>query len=89
MNATVAEATVVRSEGRYFYVWMAGISVAIAFGGFIPTFWFKIAAGTFHAPPLVYVHGALFFTWTVFFSCRPPWWPRAARRTTALGDWRA
>jgi hypothetical protein len=56
-----------RSEGRYFYLWMAGISVFVAFGGFIPTFWAKVAAGTFHAPPMIYVHGALLFSWTLFY----------------------
>lgn len=60
MNTAVAGALPARSEGRYFYLWMAGVCVCVAFGGFILTFWSKVAAGTFHAPPMVYVHGALF-----------------------------
>lgn len=67
MNSTVAGTLPVRSEGRYFYLWMAGICVFVAFGGFIPTFWAKLAAGTFNAPPMVYVHGAVLFTWTIFY----------------------
>lgn len=67
MNTTVAGALPARSENRYFYLWMAGAFVVVAFGGFTPTFWAKVAAGTFHAPPMVYVHGALFFTWTLFY----------------------
>jgi hypothetical protein len=67
VNTAVAGAMPARSEGRYFYLWMAGISVFVAFGGFIPTFWAKVAAGTFHAPPMIYVHGALLFSWTLFY----------------------
>jgi hypothetical protein len=67
MNATVATATRVPSESRYFYLWMAGAFVAVAFGGFIPTFWAKLAGGTFRAPPIVYIHGMLLFTWTCFY----------------------
>lgn len=50
-----------------FYVWMAGIFVLIAFGGFIPTYWAKVAAGTFDGRPILHVHGLLFSGWTVFF----------------------
>jgi hypothetical protein len=67
VNTAVAGALPARSEGRYFYLWMAGACVLIAFGGFTPTFWAKVAVGTFNAPPMVYVHGALFFTWTLFY----------------------
>jgi hypothetical protein len=67
VNTAVAGALPVRSQGHYFYLWMAGICVFVAFGGFIPTFWAKVAAGTFHAPPMIYVHGTLLFTWTLFY----------------------
>src|SRR3981081_1276763 len=67
MNATVAATPDIRSEGRYFYLWMAGAFVFVAFGGFIPTFWAKVASGTFHAPPIVYIHGSLLFGWTCFY----------------------
>ena len=67
MNVTVALESGLRSEGRYFYLWMAGAFVLIAFGGFSPTYWAPVAAGTFHAPPIVHIHGMLMFTWTCFF----------------------
>jgi hypothetical protein len=67
MSATLAATADIRSEDRYFYLWMAGAFVLVAFGGFIPTFWARVASGTFHAPPIVYVHGALLFTWTCFY----------------------
>jgi hypothetical protein len=67
MSATLAATADIRSEDRYFYLWMAGAFVLVAFGGFIPTFWARVASGTFHAPPIVYIHGALLFTWTWFY----------------------
>jgi hypothetical protein len=67
MNATVASASGVRSESRNFYVWMAGAFLLIAFGGFTPTYWAKVATGTFHAEPIIHIHGMLLFTWTCFF----------------------
>ena len=67
MSATAAATADIRSEGRYFYLWMAGAYALVAFGGFIPTFWARVASGTFHAPPIVYIHGALLFTWTCFY----------------------
>lgn len=67
MNAAIADASQAKAERSHFYVWMAGVFVLVAFGGFTPTFWARLAAGTFHAPPIVYIHGALLFTWTCFF----------------------
>jgi hypothetical protein len=63
----IASASGVRAESRNFYVWMAGGFLAVAFGGFIPTYWAKVAAGTFHAEPIIHIHGALLFAWTCFY----------------------
>ncbi len=63
----IATASGVRAESRNFYVWMAGGFLAVAFGGFIPTYWAKVAAGTFHAEPIIHIHGALLFSWTCFY----------------------
>jgi hypothetical protein len=63
----IATASGVRAESRNFYVWMAGGFLAVAFGGFIPTYWAKVAAGTFHAEPIFHIHGALLFSWTCFY----------------------
>lgn len=57
----------VRSDAQWFYVWMAGVCVLIAFGGFIPTYWTRLATGTFKGAPILHIHGMLFFTWTLFF----------------------
>jgi hypothetical protein len=66
MFETVASAQA-RPVARRFYVAMAGIFVLIAFTGFIATYWAKLATGTFTGAPILHVHGALFFTWTLFF----------------------
>lgn len=67
MEATLANGAAARSDTRRFYVWTAGIFVLIAFGGFTPTYWARVATGTFHAPPILHVHGLLLFTWTLFY----------------------
>jgi hypothetical protein len=46
---------------------MAGAFVLVAFSGFTPTYWAKLATGTFHAAPIYHIHGILLFGWTCFF----------------------
>lgn len=50
-----------------FYVSMAAIFAAIAFGGFFMTYWMQVARGTFVGPPMLHLHGLLFSLWTLFF----------------------
>lgn len=64
---TVAVAGTRADAGRWFYVWMAGTFVAIAFGGFVPTYWAKLASGSFSGAPILHIHGSLFFAWTLLF----------------------
>ena len=68
-----------------FYVYMAGVFVLIAFGGFIPTYWAKLAAGSFDGRPILHVHGALFFSWTLFFFAQT--WLVAKGRTLDHRAW--
>jgi hypothetical protein len=65
--ATASAVRPVRTASRNFYVWMAGAFLLVAFGGFVPTYWAKVATGTFHAPRVIHIHGALLFTWTCFY----------------------
>ena len=67
MEATLGGGTAVRGETRHFHLWMACVFALIAFGGFTPTYWAKIASGSFHAPPIVHIHGMLLFAWTLFY----------------------
>lgn len=50
-----------------FHFRMAMVFVVIAFGGFTPTYWAAVASGTFAAPPIVHVRGALLFSWTLLY----------------------
>ena len=67
MEATLGNASHVRSDTRRFHLWMALVFVLIAFGGFTPTYWAPVTTGRFHAPPIVHIHGALLFSWTLFY----------------------
>src|SRR5258706_10935653 len=67
MSTTVAPLAEARSEGRFFYLWMAGAFILIAFCGFIPTYWAPVTSGAFRGPPILHIHGLLLFSWTVFY----------------------
>lgn len=64
-------ATIAVPRGRplvsRFYITMAWIIVAIAFGGFFGTYWLQVGRGTFNGTPLVHLHGLIFSLWTLFF----------------------
>ena len=55
-----------RDAARWFYVWMAGACVLIAFVGFAPTYWLQLAPGTFVGSPLLHLHGLLFSAWPLY-----------------------
>lgn len=50
-----------------FYVRMAATCVAVAVVGFAPTYFMPMSSGTLRVAPLVHLHAALFFGWTLFF----------------------
>jgi len=74
-----------RVRGRRFYVGMAWAFVLIAFGGFVPTYWAKLADGSFGGHPILHIHGTLFFGWTLFFLAQT--WLVAAGRTPDHRTW--
>jgi hypothetical protein len=41
--------------------------MAVAFVGFVPTYWAPMVEGTLKADPVVHIHGIVFFAWTVYF----------------------
>lgn len=67
MTTTLEPGCASEREARYFYVWMAGGCAAVAFLGFAPTYWARVAWTGFHAAPIVHIHGLLFSLWTQFF----------------------
>ena len=67
---TIAQTTPVAravEDAERFYVRMAATFVAIAVIGFAPTYWVPMARGTLSVPPIVHIHGLLFFGWTLLF----------------------
>lgn len=68
MTAAVSEQAPARAERSYFYVWMALACVVVAFVGFAPTYWLPLFSDTFTAAPVVHIHGAIFFAWTLFLT---------------------
>src|SRR5438552_18308847 len=64
---TASPLVVAQSTTKYFYLYMALSCAAVAFLGFAPTFWLPMASHTFKANPIVYVHGLVFSSCTLFF----------------------
>ena len=52
------------SDARFF-VWLAAACVLIGVGGFLPTYWLQVPAGTFIGTPLMHLHGLLFTAWVL------------------------
>jgi hypothetical protein len=70
---------------RKFYVWMAATCLAIAVLGFMPTYFLPLAQGKFHQPPLIHIHGMIFFSWVVFFTAQT--WLVSSGRVLKHRDW--
>ena len=64
MTGVVATKVATRSG---FFLYMSLGFLAVALIGFSTTFFLPLARGTFVAPPVTYVHGALLFAWLIFF----------------------
>jgi hypothetical protein len=85
MNAIAPTVSELRNESRYFYLWMGAGFLIVAFGGFIPTYWSKVATGTFHGPTILHVHGMLLFSWVCFYVIQTAL--VAAGRTVSHRHW--
>ena len=86
MNAVApATASELRTQSRAFYLWMATGFVIVAFGGFVPTYWAKLATGTFEGPPILHVHGLMMFSWVCFYFFQT--WLVATGRTANHRNW--
>jgi hypothetical protein len=46
---------------------MAMLCAAIAFIGFLPTYWAPMWSSTLQVPRIAHIHGMVFFAWTLFF----------------------
>lgn len=72
-------------SSRWFYAWMGLTTVAIAVIGFMPTYFLPLVQGQFRAPPIIHIHGMIFFGWTVLFASQT--WLVASGRTAAHRTW--
>lgn len=64
--ASASAATRVSSRSKFYLFFSFGF-LAIALVGFSTTFLIPLARGTFSAPPIVHIHGALLFGWLLLF----------------------
>lgn len=69
---------------RFFFYAALG-TVVVAFLGFTPTYFSPLVRGAFAAPPVVHLHGLIFFTWTLFFACQT--WLVSSGRPLRHRDW--
>jgi hypothetical protein len=83
--ATVTMKAAARAEGRYFYVWMGVAFVAIAFLGFVPTYWAPVATASFHGPRMQHVHGLVLTLWVLFYLVQS--WLVASGRSFDHRNW--
>ncbi len=60
-----------RPARSIFYVAMGFVALFAAFVGFASTFFLPLSAGTFHAPPVVFLHGLCAFGWVIAFAIQP------------------
>lgn len=85
MSMQSAPMPAAQHSAKGFYTLMAFIVFAIAVLGFVPTYFMPLASGTFEAPPIVHIHGMLFFAWTLFFCLQT--WLVYAGRTPSHREW--
>lgn len=55
----------IESRDARFFVWLSAACAFIGIGGFVPTYWLQVPAGTFIGTPLMHLHGLLFTTWVL------------------------
>lgn len=65
--ATLAPPRVRARRSHALYLGASTVFAAIAFVGFVATYWTPIAAGTIHLHPSIHVHAWLYFLWPVFY----------------------
>lgn len=54
-----------------FYIVVALVVLGAAVVGFAKTFFWPLSHGRFHAPPVIFIHGALAFSWVSLFLIQP------------------
>jgi hypothetical protein len=57
---------IVDLKATRFYVYMSVSATVVAFLGFAPTYWAPLMSGTFKGHPVIHLHAAIFYSWTLF-----------------------
>ena len=68
-----------------FFLAMGGVFLLVALAGFMGTYFVPMARRSFHAPPIVHVHGALLFGWLLLFIAQA--WRVRQRRMVQHRRW--
>jgi hypothetical protein len=63
----IAATAIPRDRVDRFHLALACAFVLIAFAGFTPAYWSKVAAGTYTGAPIFHFHGLLLFGWTCLY----------------------
>jgi len=67
MTDTIAPArAIVRADSKYFYFHMMCLCAAVAFLGFLPSYWTPMMTGTLHKAPVAHIHGIVYFAWSLY-----------------------
>ena len=64
---TVIAESLPRDQVDRFHLSLACVFVLIAFAGFTPSYWSKVATGAFAGAPIYHIHGLLLFGWTCLY----------------------
>ncbi|MGE0765922.1 MAG: hypothetical protein AB7L90_05625 [Hyphomicrobiaceae bacterium] len=64
IEAPTMRASRLSDDAIFFY--MAIVCAAVAFLGFAPTYWVPLLGGRLVAQPIIHLHAAIFFGWSVF-----------------------
>ncbi|MGE0765921.1 MAG: hypothetical protein AB7L90_05620 [Hyphomicrobiaceae bacterium] len=62
----VRRSSISRVSEDYIYSRMAMVCAAVAFLGFAPTYWMPLINGRLNVHPIIHLHAAIFFGWSVF-----------------------
>lgn len=65
-DVTVPARALAWTGSKFFYFHMALVCMAVAFLGFLPTYWMPMVDGGLHADATIHIHGAIFFAWSLF-----------------------
>lgn len=68
MEETIGKTTFISddSQEKRFFFSMSVVCAAVAFLGFTPTYWIPLLTGRLTIHPIIHLHGAVFFAWSLF-----------------------